>query len=180
MTTKDTVYIALFAAIYAVLGALPMIVLPFNPVPITAQSLGPMLAGSILGAKRAAFASLLFIAIALTGFPIMSGGRGGIGLILGPTGGFILGFPISAYSIGFLFEKNWHRLNTTWAFIYILLGGVVILYVIGLLWTSLLFDIPLNKAFLGAIIFIPGDIIKAAIAATTAMVIKRAYPLIKE
>ncbi|MDN5247029.1 MAG: biotin transporter BioY [Candidatus Cardinium sp.] len=176
METKDIVYIALFAGIFAALAVIPPLLF-VPPVPITAQSLGPMLAGSILGAKRAALAALLFIAIMATGLPIMAGGHGGIGVIMGPSGGFILGFPVSAYMIGLLFEINWHRLNLAWAFIYILLGGIMVLYIFGLLWISILFDVQLYKAFLSSCIFIPGDMIKATIAATTAMVIKRTYPL---
>ncbi|CAH2559916.1 biotin transporter BioY [Cardinium endosymbiont of Oedothorax gibbosus] len=179
MSTKDIVYIALFAGIFAVLAVIPPILLPFNPVPITAQSLGPMLAGSILGAKRGALAATLFITIMATGLPIMAGGHGGIGVIMGPSGGFILGFPASAYVIGLLFERNWNRLNLGWAFINILLGGIIVLYILGLLWISILFDIQLYKAFLSSFIFIPGDIIKAMIAATTSIVIKKSYPLIK-
>lgn len=179
MGTKDIVYIALFAAIAAVLALIPPIYLPFHPVPLTAQSLGPMLAGSILGAKRATLAIFLFIAIMATGLPIMAGGRGGIAIIMGPTGGFILGFPAAAYIIGWLFERNWNRLNLAWAFIYILLGGIIVLYICGLLWIAMMFNFDLYKAFLSSCIFIPGDIIKVTIAATASMVIKRCYPLIK-
>ncbi|WP_419241297.1 biotin transporter BioY [Cardinium endosymbiont of Nabis limbatus] len=179
MSTKDIVYIALFAAIFAALGAMPPILLPFSLVPITAQSLGPMLAGSILGAKRGALAAILFIIIMATGLPIVAGGHGGIGVVMGPSGGFILGFPVAAYSIGLLFERNWNRLNLIWAAVYILLGGIVLLYICGLLWINILFDIQLHKAFLSFCIFIPGDLMKVMVATTTSMVIKRAYPLIK-
>ena len=179
MSTKDIVYVALFAGIHAALGVIPPLFFPLNPVPISAQSLGPMLAGSILGAKRGALASMLFIAMMLTGLPIMAGCRGGLGLIMGPTAGFILGFPFSAYIIGLFFEKNWDKLNLVWAFVYILFGGMVVLYTFGLLWITILFDFNLHKAFLSFLIFLPGDIIKTTIGATIAMVIKRAYPLIK-
>ncbi|TSJ80802.1 MAG: biotin transporter BioY [Candidatus Cardinium sp.] len=179
MSTKDIVYTALFAAIFAVLGIIPPIPLPFSLVPITAQSLGPTLAGSILGAKRGALAALLFIIIVSTGLPIIAGGHGGIGRIMGPTGGFILGFPIAAFIIGLLFEKNWNRLNLVWAALYIILGGIIVLYIFGLLWLNILFDIQLYKAFVASCIFIPGDLIKTMIAATASMVVRRAYPLIR-
>ncbi|AQX26114.1 biotin transport system substrate-specific component [Bartonella sp. Raccoon60] len=81
MTTKDLTYISLFAALYAVLGFFPPIFLPFFlGLPITAQSMGPMLAGSILGAKRGAAASALFLFLVAIGLPLLAGGRGGIGV----------------------------------------------------------------------------------------------------
>ncbi|MEL6321465.1 MAG: biotin transporter BioY, partial [Cyanobacteria bacterium J06626_14] len=75
MTTRDLVYIAVFAALVAALGLIPPIPLPFIPVPITAQSLGVMLAGAILGARRGACALLLFLVLVAIGFPLLSGGR---------------------------------------------------------------------------------------------------------
>ncbi len=177
MSIKDIVYNALFAAICTALGVIPPIFLPFYPVPITAQSLGPMLAGSILGAKKGALSCILFILIMLTGLPIMAGARAGIGIIMGPTGGFILCFPLSAYIIGLLL--NGHKCNVVWTCIYIIFGGIIVLYVVGVLWVSMLFDIQLHKAFLASLMFLPGDIIKAILAATTSVMIKKSYPLIK-
>ena len=78
MTTRDIVLVALFAAIIVVLGMLPPITLGFIPVPITAQSLGVMLAGCILGAKRGAGACLLVVLLVAIGLPVLSGGRGGL------------------------------------------------------------------------------------------------------
>ena len=82
MSTKDIVYIALFAAVMAVLGLFPPITLPISGVPVTAQSLGPMLAGAILGARRGGLSILLFVALVALGLPLLSGGRGGFGIIL--------------------------------------------------------------------------------------------------
>lgn len=78
MKTRDLVLISLFAAIIIALGLLPPITLGFIPVPITAQSLGVMLAGVVLGAKRGTLAVLLTILIAAIGLPVLSGGRGGL------------------------------------------------------------------------------------------------------
>ena len=78
MNTRDLVLIALFAAIVVVLGLIPPITLGFIPVPITAQSMGVMLAGCILGAKRGALAFLLFLLLVIIGLPVLSGGRGGL------------------------------------------------------------------------------------------------------
>ncbi len=102
MNTRDLVLIALFAAIIVVLGLIPPITLGFIPVPITAQSMGVMLAGCILGAKRGAFAFLLFILLVAIGLPVLSGGRGGLAVFAGPSGGFILGWVVAAFVTGLI------------------------------------------------------------------------------
>ena len=89
LNTRDIVLIALFAAIMAVLGVFPPITLPLVGVPITAQSLGVMLAGGILGAKRGAMSMALFLILVAVGLPLLAGGRGGFGVFLGPSGGFL-------------------------------------------------------------------------------------------
>ena len=97
-------HIALFAALIAVLGFVPQVMLPFG-VPITAQSLGIMLCGTVLGAKRGALAVLLFLALVAVGLPLLSGGRGGLGVFASPTVGFLLGFPVAAFVAGLITEK---------------------------------------------------------------------------
>ncbi len=180
MNTKDIVYIALFAAITAALGIIPGIAIPVIGVPISAQSLGAMLSGSILGAKRGALSQILFLGIVSLGLPVLAGGHGGLGSILGPSGGFLLGWPIAAFVIGFLFKKNWSNLTNISAFIYIIIGGILIMYIIGILWLNIIINISINQAFIGSMIFIPGDLIKAVIATTTALVVKRSYPIIQD
>lgn len=89
MNTRDLVLVALFTAIIVVLGLVPPITLGFIPVPITAQSMGVMLAGCIIGAKRGALAFLLLVLLVAIGLPVLSGGRGGLAVLAGPSGGFI-------------------------------------------------------------------------------------------
>ncbi|BFD45977.1 MAG: biotin transporter BioY [Rickettsia endosymbiont of Sergentomyia squamirostris] len=180
MNTQDIVCIALFAAITAALGIIPGIVISVIGVPISVQSLGVMLSGSILGAKRGALSQILFLGIVSLGLPVLAGGHGGLGPILGPSGGFLLGWPIATFVIGFLFKKSWSNLTNISAFIYIIIGGILIMYTIGILWLNIIINIPINQAFIGSMIFIPGDIIKAIIATTIAMVVKRSYPIIQD
>lgn len=136
MNTRDMVYVALFAAIFAALGLMPPIPLPFVPVPITAQTLGVMVAGSLLGARRGGLAILLAVVLVAVGVPILAGGRGGLGVVMGPTGGFLLGFPIAAFTIGYMVEKGWDRLNIGTAIAYNIVGGILVLYLIGVPWLS--------------------------------------------
>ncbi len=97
MTTRDLVLISLFSAIIIALGLLPPITIGFIPVPITAQSLGVMLAGVVLGAKRGTLAVLLTILIAAIGLPVLSGGRGGLSIFTTPTTGFLIGWIAAAF-----------------------------------------------------------------------------------
>jgi biotin transport system substrate-specific component len=179
MTNRDLVYVALFAAIVAVLGLVPPIPLPFVPVPITAQTLGVMLAGSILGARRGGLALVLFLLMVAIGMPILSGGRGGLGVFVSPSGGFLLGFPLAAFTIGWLTERFWHRLSVGSALLFNITGGILVIYLLGIPGLAIAAKLPLLKALITASAFIPGDLIKAVIAAMAAVAVKRAYPLIE-
>ncbi|MGO7428305.1 biotin transporter BioY, partial [Rhizobium ruizarguesonis] len=92
MSTRDLVLTALFAAIIVALGLLPPISLGFIPVPITAQSLGVMMAGVVLGARRGAIAVLIVLVLVAIGLPVLSGGRGGLAIFASPTAGFLIGW----------------------------------------------------------------------------------------
>lgn len=177
MKSKDIVYIALFCSIIAALGTVPPLLFPLNPVPITAQSLGVMLCGSLVGAKRGALACVLFLGLMAIGFPVLAGGKGGLSVLFGPSGGFLLSWPIAAYVIGALFERNWQSVNSVRAFLFITTGGIGVLYTLGILWLVAVSGLPFNKAIYGAIIFIPGDIVKAVIATMVSVTVKRSYPL---
>ena len=101
---KNIAYIALFAALIAVLGLIPKITLAFG-VPITAQSLGVMLCGTVLGARRGALAVGLFLLLVALGLPLLAGGRGGLGVFASPTVGFLVGFPVAAFVTGWITER---------------------------------------------------------------------------
>lgn len=174
MSNRTIVYIALFAAVTAVLGLLPPIPLSFIPVPITARSLGVMLSGSILGARRGGLAMLLFLLLIAIGIPQASG-RSGLGIFFSPSGGFLLAFPLAAFTIGWLVERSWQGLNLTRLLLFNLIGGVGVVYAIGVPWLAILAG---SKTALASVAFLPGDVIKAVIAALVAVTVKRAYPLI--
>ena len=179
MDTRDIVLIALFAAIVAVLGVFPPLTLPVVAVPITAQSLGVMLAGGILGARRGALALVLFLTLVAIGLPLLPGGRGGFAVFAGPSGGFLVGWIFAAYAIGYMIERVWEKLNYAYAFFACVAGGIVLLYVIGIAWVAVVANIPLEKALLGSLAFIPGDLIKAVLAAVVIVTVAKSYPIIK-
>lgn len=177
MNTKDIVYIALFAAIHAAMAMIPPVALPFIAVPVAVQSLGPMIAGSVLGAKRGALSTLLFLALVAMGLPLLTGGRGGFGVFLGPTAGYIISYPVAAFLIGLLAERLWVRLNLVWAFAINVCAGVIIVNLAGSLWFSQAAGVPLQNVLLGSLIFIPGDLMKAMIAAFVMVIVKKSYPI---
>lgn len=172
------VYIALFAAVVAALGVMPPINLALIGVPITAQTLGVMLAGGILGARRGALAVALFLLLVAVGLPLLAGGRGGLGVFFGPSGGFLLGWVVAAWAIGWLVERFWARLTVVRALLACVGGGVVVLYAIGIPWVAWAAELSLWQAFLGSLAFVPGDLLKALIAAWVIVIVRRSYPLI--
>jgi biotin transport system substrate-specific component len=176
MSTKDVVYVAMFAALTAALAAFPPLTLSTG-VPITAQSLGPMLAGSVLGWKRGVASQVLLLALVAAGLPLLAGGRGGFGVFLGPSGGFLIGWPIAALVIGWGFERYWTRLNLAYALGFLFLGGIVVLYAIGNAWVSVVADLSYLRATIASAGFLPGDIAKVIAAAAIAMTLRRSYPL---
>ena len=160
---KNVAYIALFAALIAVLGLVPQITLAIG-VPITAQSMGVMLCGTVLGARRGALAALLFVGLVALGLPLLSGGRGGLGVFSGPTVGFFAGFPVAAFVTGWIMEKTRGNIGIA-AAVASVIGGVLVLYLIGITGMALI----LGKSWLAAAglmgVFVPGDILKAGLAA---------------
>ena len=179
MSTRDIVFIALFAALMAVLGTFPALQVPVINVPITAQSMGVMLAGGILGARRGTLAVLLFMVIVLAGLPLLSGGRGGLAVLAGPTVGFFLGWLPAAFVTGTLVERASPKLHFVSAFVAATVGGILVLYACGIPGISLVAGAPLLTAAKGSLAFIPGDLIKAGIAAAIMVTVSKAYPLIE-
>lgn len=179
MNTKDITMMAMFAAIIGVLGLFPPLVLPFSPVPITAQTLGVMLAGSILGAKRGGGSVLLVVALIAVGAPLLSGGRGGLGMLLAPGGGYILAWPIAAFVIGMIVHRA-KKVTVINAVMANLAGGIIIIHAIGILYFSWLADLPLTAAALSSLTFLPGDLAKVMIAAFLSVKILQHSPFIFE
>ena len=103
---RDAALIAVFAGFVAALGVVPAFQPPGFSVPITAQSLGVMLAGAILGARRGFAALALFLVLVAVGLPLLAGGRGGLGVFFTPSVGFLLAWPLTAYVIGWLTERG--------------------------------------------------------------------------
>ncbi|WVN42006.1 biotin transporter BioY [beta proteobacterium MWH-UniP1] len=163
------VRISLFASLIAVLGLIPKFDLPFTAgVPITAQTLGVMLAGLVLGGRNGALAVLLFLFLVALGAPVLSGGRGGLGVFFGPTIGFLLGWVAGALVCGVAYRilKEWMPTKIFLsALLACLIGGVFTIYAFGIPGLSVVAKMEASKAALATLAFLPGDILKSVIAA---------------
>ncbi|MDE2413427.1 MAG: biotin transporter BioY [Comamonadaceae bacterium] len=170
--------VALFAALMAAMGLIPKIDLPLG-VPITLQSLGVMLAGCLLGARRGFQALLLFLVAVAAGLPLLSGGRGGIGVFMAPSAGYLVGYALAAGVTGALMRllPQGTPLRTALsAFIASALGGLVFLHAMGIAGLVLLAQMPLEKAFLADLVFVPGDLVKCVLCAVVVHTVAKALP----
>ncbi|MEB3360270.1 MAG: biotin transporter BioY [Synechococcales bacterium] len=138
--------------------------LPFSPVPITAQTFAVLLAGILLGHRRGMLCVATYLAEGLAGLPVFSNGGAGIAHLLGPTGGYLVGYLGAATLVGWLAEQGWDRKFST-TFLAMLLGNVV-LYISGLAWLAVFTGVE-QALPLGLYPFIPGDLFKIAIATAT-------------
>lgn len=171
---RNLTHIALFAAFIAVLGLVPKIDL-MSGVPITAQSLGIMLCGTVLGAKRGALAVLLFLLLVAMGLPLLSGGRGGLGVFASPSVGFLIGFPVAAFVAGAIVEKTRVSVGIA-AGIGAFFGGIVVLYAFGTVGMAVVLGKTLSEAALLNVPYLAGDAIKVAIASLITQAIAQARP----
>ncbi len=168
--------IAVFAGVTAALGQLPSIPTPYSGVPITAQSLGVMLAGAVLGARRGAASQALFLALVALGLPLLAGGRGGIGVFAGPTVGFLVGFVVVAALIGWATERVGAPYRVVPGLIINAGIGVVALYACGIVGMMIVTQMPLPASLLAMIPFLPGGAVKVLIATFVARGVHAAYP----
>ncbi|AXG13032.1 biotin transporter BioY [Intrasporangium calvum] len=174
--TRDLALTATFAGFIAVLGLVPAFS-PFGfPVPITVQSLGIMIAGAVLGARRGAAAVLLFLFLVALGLPLLSGGRGGLGVFAGPSVGYLVGFPVAAFVIGALIVRRGAPYHTGHGLVAIVLGGIIVLYAIGVPATAWRAGISLPAAMAASALFLVGDLAKAVLATLVAGAVHRGYP----
>lgn len=179
MSTKDIVYIALFAAVTAAVGLFPPFPLPVTGVPISVQSIGPLLAGTILGARRGFLSQLLFVVLVAVGLPLLAGGRGGFGVFLGPSAGYLLAWPLIALFVGYMVERYWRNLTLLKTITFSLIGALGISNLMGIPWMAALLELSLVQATVSAFAFVPGDIAKAILASFIAMAVRRSYPIIE-
>ena len=172
----DLARIAVFAALIAALG-LPGTLTPFgNAVPITAQTLGVMLAGALLGAWRGAAACVVFLILVAAGLPLLAGGRGGLGVFTGPSAGYLIGWPIGAFVIGLLTARMLPNYRLWLGIVINIVGGILVIYAIGVPVQAARVGSGLLAVVQSSVQFLPGDLVKVVVAAIVARQVHRAYP----
>jgi biotin transport system substrate-specific component len=173
---RNAALIAVFAGFVAALGLVPMFQPPGFSVPITAQSLGVILAGAILGGRRGFAALVLFLALVAVGLPVLPGGRGGLGVFFTPSVGFLLGFPLAAFVVGWLTERGGAPYRLSWGIVSNVVGGIVVLYAAGIAGMAAVTGMSVGAAAVASWIYIPGDLTKVVLAALVARGVHAAYP----
>lgn len=172
----DLALVATFAALIAVSAILPAI--SVGPVPFTLQTFAVVLTGAVLGARRGFLAALLYLAIGAIGLPVFAGGSAGLAPFAGPTVGYLVSFPFAAATAGLVAARIPRRGGVSTALLLFLatLAGVAVnhaLGIVGLAWRG---GMSLGEAAVVDVVFVPGDVVKALLAALVAAAVHRAFP----
>lgn len=161
---RKMVYASLFAALTAA-GAWMTIPLPY--VPITLQTLFVMVAGAVLGPYFGALSMIVYVLLGLVGLPVFAMGQSGLGVLLGPWGGYLFGFVFGAAATGLI-----ARLKKRPGFLWLCMSmaaGTLVIYAFGVAQLALISGFPVDQAVLvGVLPFVPGDIVKIALGAAVA------------
>ncbi len=160
LSVRAMVYASLFGALTAVGG---LVSIPLHPVPITLQTLMLDLAAGLLGGFLGALSQVVYILLGVIGLPVFSGGKAGLGVLVGPTGGYLFGFVAGAAVIGGLVRAK-KRPGFPWLLLSMAAGHIV-LYGCGVLQLAVVAELALPKALaVGALPFLPGDVVKMCAA----------------
>ena len=143
------------------LSAQLRVVLPFSPVPITGQTFMVLLLGALYGSKRGPATIVTYLALGVMGLPVFAGGAFGIARLVGPTGGYLVGFLAAAFVVGLLSERGWDR--KPWSTAASMIIGNGIIYVAGVLWLSRFVGWQAVLST-GVLPFLTGDALKIALA----------------
>ena len=176
--TRDIALVAAFTALIsasAYIGAIPV---GSAGVPITLQTLTVMLAGCILGPLRGFSAVTLYLALGAVGLPVFAEHSSGIGVFTGPSGGYLLSFPIAAALGGFLvkYVARERRTRALVVFACSITASIVVIHLLGILGMMRFFDISFSEAVTYDMPFWIGDLVKTSLVAMIAAEMHRAFP----
>jgi biotin transport system substrate-specific component len=176
---RSIALVAVFAALITVAAVVPGIPVGSVGVPITLQTLAVMLTGLCLGPLRGGLAVLLYLVIGFVGFPVFSKGQSGLGVLAGPSAGYLVAFVLAAMVVGFAATRVVRRRPAVWAplfFVSAMLTSIVFVHGLGVLGMVVNADLSLADAFKADLVFYPGDVIKNLVAASAAAAVHRAFP----
>lgn len=157
MKIKKLILSSLFTCLI-IIGAYISIPLPFTPIPFTLQLLFVLLSGIFLGPFYGSLSTIIYILIGILGFPVFSGGNGGISYLFGKTGGFLFGFVIASFIAGYICKLSKKLLPIA------IISGVFFIHLCGVLYLSKILSIDVYKSFIIASLpFIPIDLIKGVL-----------------
>ena len=176
--TRDVALVAAFAALIsatAYIGAIPV---GSAGVPITLQTFAVMLAGCVLGPVRGFAAAAVYLALGAVGLPVFAEHSSGIGVFSGPSGGYLLAFPIAAAVGGFLvaYVARERRTRALVVFLCSIAASILVIHPLGILGMSIHFDVSFMKAATWDVPFWLGDVVKTALVAMIAAEVHRAFP----
>lgn len=174
MTPSDQLKMTVYASLMAALTAAgSFLAVPIGPVPIVLQNLFVMLTALLLGPKWAVASIGVYLLAGITGLPIFAGGTGGIGRILGPTGGYLIGYLPAVFLIGWISRKG---KSSVFFDVTAMILGMLVVYSLGVAWLKTVTGMPIGKALaIGMYPFIPGDVLKIAAAVP---IVKALRPLV--
>jgi biotin transport system substrate-specific component len=170
LLAREVTMAAVFAALTAV-GAFLSIPLPFSPVPVTLQTFFTYLAGAVLGSYLGALSQIIYLVLGGIGLPIFAGGKAGFGVLMGPTGGYLIGFIVGAFVIGKLVKIKGNP-SFGWTLFSMSIGTLVI-YLLGVIQLSVWVEGIHNALIVGVSPFLPGDSLKILLAASIAVKVRR-------
>lgn len=167
------------ALVAAITSVSAFLAIPLGPVPVTMQSCVVMVAGPVLGARLGALSQIIYLAMGFVGLPVFAGGRAGLGVVLAPTFGYLMGFVAAAYLTGLMTERITHL--KVHFLIFTLLVGLAVIMLSGVLYLYMSFNYILGQEMtwsmawsVGVLPFLPGEILKLS-AATGIILALRKY-----
>jgi biotin transport system substrate-specific component len=154
-------------ALLVAVAAQVTVPVPMSPVPMTLQPLAVLAVGGVLGARAGAAALVLYLALGLVGLPVFAAGSAGVGRLLGPTGGYLLAFPVAAALTGFVS----HRAPGVLGALMACAAGMVAIHVGGVAQLALLGGDPAVAFRVGFVPFLTGDLLKIGLAAAVILAV---------
>ncbi|NLA86376.1 MAG: biotin transporter BioY [Clostridiales bacterium] len=171
MKIRSMVFTALFAAVICAVAPF-IILLPFSPVPLSLATFIIYIAASLMNWKTGTLAVALYLLIGMIGLPVFSGFQGGVHKLIGPTGGFLIGYIPCALVIGLLVDRFENR---KWLYPAAMVLGTAVLYACGTVWFMVSMKYTLAVALMACVVpFLIGDAVKIILASVIAPILRKA------